>query len=145
MESEFQKLKMYLSLPEWAEDLSEKICLHENVTPIPDIRWRTHPHDFGYRGMCYDDKIKGITITAGKGLSMDSKKCLLIHELTHFVLPREAKHGEEFYVKMFAICKREGISIQTAYRFEMNYKVTASIVAAKIMAAELDRIVGYVS
>lgn len=140
MESEFHRLKMYLTLPEWAEDLAEKICAREGID-TPEIRWRTHKSNYGYRGMCYHDKSKGITITAGKDLILSTQKCLLIHELTHFVLPREDNHGERFYVKMFALCEREGIPIQEAYRFEANYKVTASIVAAKIMASRLDTIV----
>lgn len=71
-----------------------------------------------------------VRIRVFAGTSKRHQKLMLLHELTHWLLPRGEHHSDNFYNKAFEMYRKYKISVRYAYECEKDYK-KRSIVAYK--------------
>lgn len=110
-----------MRIPNWAQNLTLKVLQDKNCNDIPTLVWRRH-NAYSSSGICYNDRVKGITVRAGKHAPRWEQKLVLLHEVAHWLRPNKENHTPEFWKLAFQLYKENKIPIRKAIGREKDYR-----------------------
>lgn len=123
-----------MQTPKWMIILAERVAISEGfeIDRLPEIKVRnarklalieTQGQEHGSSGS-YNRFFNKIKITLGT--HRRGQKMVLLHELTHWLMPYGEKHSARFFEKAFELYRRYHIPVSYAKRREFNYKKKAA-------------------
>jgi len=114
-----------MNIPNWVTEITGKIIKDEGSFDIPKLSIRRRRNQDSSSGTCYYDRAKGIALNFGTKAPRWERKLVLIHELAHWLRPRQEGHSPEFWKLAFRLYKANGVPIRKALSREKNYKKEA--------------------
>ena len=105
--------------PQWAQDLTLRVALDEDRDTLPAITWRRSRWSDMSSGHSKNEE-DAITITAGK--DRKDQKLVLLHELAHWLMPKNESHSPAFWDKTWQLFRRYGVPMRYARQREGAYR-----------------------
>lgn len=123
-------------VPGWAQMLIESVCASWDV-PQPVVRWSINNSRFHTSGRAYSHEFTGQRNTKAQllivqGTDHEDAKLVLLHELTHWVLPHGEHHGSYFWKTAFEMYTDYDIRMDYAAEREGRYRKEAQRAAARL-------------
>ncbi len=130
--------------PKWAQDLVIQVALDEGRDELPEIVWR-RSRQFTSSGRAGRDRI---VVSAAHGdyareipwvnrnhtygvvSARTDQKLVLLHELAHWLTPRE-HHSARFWDKAWELFRRYRVPLRYAKLREGNYRKGALVAARR--------------
>ena len=133
--------------PKWAQELTSQVAIDEGRNDLPEIIWRKRRRPrvsarakllfgperverfrkqsdwkrVGSSGHCRYS-LFGTRIVITAGTDRKDQKLVLLHELAHWLSPKNEGHGPAFWDKTWELFRRYNVPIRYAKKREGNYR-----------------------
>ena len=137
------------AIPKWAQNLALQVAIDEGRDSLPEITWRKRhrtrisarmktfissdtdramrwERQQAERIICSSGRCRtrwyGTLIIITAGTDHKDQKLVLLHELAHWLSPKNEGHGPAFWDKTWELFRRYNVPIRYAKKREGNYR-----------------------